>query len=62
MSSGRCFKCVEFEDTATAVAWNPVHHILAVAAASKLYFIDPGLEKKVAGSEPVEGIYIHMYV
>jgi ribosome biogenesis protein ERB1 len=46
ISSGRCFRCVEFEDTATAVAWNPNHHILAVAANQTMYFLDPGLEKK----------------
>eukprot|EP00929_Paragymnodinium_shiwhaense_P050506 TRINITY_DN2541_c0_g1_i1.p1 TRINITY_DN2541_c0_g1~~TRINITY_DN2541_c0_g1_i1.p1 ORF type:complete len:740 (-),score=206.06 TRINITY_DN2541_c0_g1_i1:189-2408(-) len=44
VSTGRCFHTIQFEDTATAVAWNPVHHILAVAAQEHIYFVDPGLE------------------
>jgi len=44
VSSGRCFHSIEFEDTATAVAWNPVYSVLAVAANSTIYFVDPGIE------------------
>merc|ERR1719375_1797447 len=32
VSSGRCFRVIKFSSIATAVAWNPIHHILAIAA------------------------------
>merc|ERR1712232_212170 len=30
VSSGRCFHSAQFDDTATAVAWHPKHHLLTV--------------------------------
>eukprot|EP00928_Gymnodinium_smaydae_P020453 TRINITY_DN17902_c0_g2_i1.p1 TRINITY_DN17902_c0_g2~~TRINITY_DN17902_c0_g2_i1.p1 ORF type:complete len:733 (-),score=140.95 TRINITY_DN17902_c0_g2_i1:349-2547(-) len=44
VATGRCYRRLDFEDTATAVAWNPVHPILVVAAQEAIYFIDPGLQ------------------
>jgi len=35
---------VQFDDTATAVAWHPKHHLLTVAANQTIFFVDPGLE------------------
>jgi len=44
VSSGRCFHSAQFDDTATAVAWHPKHHLLTVAANQTIFFVDPGLE------------------
>lgn len=44
VASGRCFRVVKFGGIATAVAWNPKHSLLAIAADEAVYFMDPGLE------------------
>mmetsp|Transcript_46714 Transcript_46714/g.130049 ORF Transcript_46714/g.130049 Transcript_46714/m.130049 type:complete len:760 (-) Transcript_46714:90-2369(-) len=55
VSSGRCFRSVEFMDTATAVAWCPVHPVLAVAAQEAIFFMDPGVEPAMPIAETAEG-------
>mmetsp|Transcript_46422 Transcript_46422/g.85007 ORF Transcript_46422/g.85007 Transcript_46422/m.85007 type:complete len:742 (+) Transcript_46422:61-2286(+) len=44
--TGRCYRSIKFTGAVTAVAWNPKHPLLAVAADSTLYFVDPGIEKR----------------
>mmetsp|Transcript_29615 Transcript_29615/g.68880 ORF Transcript_29615/g.68880 Transcript_29615/m.68880 type:complete len:764 (+) Transcript_29615:52-2343(+) len=46
VATGRQFRSIKFEDAATAVAWNSVHLLLAVAANESIYFVDPGLLSK----------------
>jgi len=52
VSSGRPFGLIKLPNTATAVAWNPVHLFLAVAADEMLYFVDPGLADSAASAAP----------
>jgi len=35
---------VKFDSIVTAVAWNPMHALLSVAAEEAVFFLDPGLE------------------
>jgi ribosome biogenesis protein ERB1 len=44
VASGRCYRVIKFAATATALAWNPKHLLLSVAADETLFFVDPGLD------------------
>jgi ribosome biogenesis protein ERB1 len=55
VASGRCFHSLEFDDTATAVAWSPTHALLTVAANEVIYFVDPGIESPAVLKDAVAG-------
>ncbi|CAE8738488.1 unnamed protein product, partial [Polarella glacialis] len=46
VSTGRPVRSFKFSSPVTAVAWNPKHLLLTVAAEEAVYFVDPGLELK----------------
>jgi len=54
VASGRPFRTVRFESVATAVAWNPRHTLLCVAAQEAIFFLDPGLDPPQDSAAPAE--------
>ncbi|KAJ4458137.1 putative Ribosome biogenesis protein BOP1 [Paratrimastix pyriformis] len=44
--TGRCLRLLRLEADAEAVAWNPVHPIIAIAAGKKLLLYTPGLTEE----------------
>mmetsp|Transcript_64904 Transcript_64904/g.155005 ORF Transcript_64904/g.155005 Transcript_64904/m.155005 type:complete len:758 (+) Transcript_64904:61-2334(+) len=46
VSTGRCYRAFKFAGPVTAVAWNPKHPLLAIAADSQVFFADAGIEKR----------------
>lgn len=44
VSTGRPIRSLKFSSPVTAVAWNPRHLLLSVAAEEGVFFLDPGLQ------------------
>ncbi|OLQ04452.1 Ribosome biogenesis protein BOP1 [Symbiodinium microadriaticum] len=44
VATGRPIRSLKFSSSVTAVAWNPRHLLLSVAAEENVFFVDPGLQ------------------
>ncbi|CAJ1402027.1 unnamed protein product [Effrenium voratum] len=55
VATGRPVRCLKFSSAVTAVAWNPQHLFLAVAAEESVFFLDPGLQQLPPAEAEPEG-------
>eukprot|EP00434_Breviolum_minutum_P017095 symbB.v1.2.015086.t1/scaffold1118.1/size136889/9 len=53
VATGRPIRSIKFSSPVTAVAWNPQHLLLSVAAEENVFFLDPGLELRANTSNSV---------